>query len=295
MDQLPKYHETFIPILSTLSDGKMLHYNELRKQVRDKFYTDLPTELLEEKTKTGDPLILNRIGWGKAYLKQGGFVWQPERAMVQITEKGKTALASGNLTLEDLTADPDFIRHRKTTKAKRDIEAGVSPSASPQDLIDAGAQEMEEEVKAELLNKLKQIDPFYFEKVVLLLFHKMGYGEFLETAKSGDGGIDGIINQDQLGLEKIYVQAKRWNDNKVREKDIRNFIGAMSGDTTKGIFVTTSEFDEGAIQKAREAHHKITLIDGSMLVDFMFKFGVGVQVKNVYEIKQLDEDFFEGE
>lgn len=122
----------------------------------------------------------------------------------------------------------------------------------------------------------------------------MGYGDFVETAKSGDGGIDGIINEDKLGLEKIYIQAKRYNENKVREKEIRNFIGAMSGDTTKGIFVTTSTFDESASKKAREAHHKIILIDGSKLVDLMHQYGVGVQVSNVYEVKEIDEDFFEG-
>lgn len=295
MKELPKYYETFIPILNVLNDGSVLHINDLRRRVFEKFYSDTPVNLLELKTKNGDPLIMNRIGWGKVYLKQGGFIHQPERALVQITDKGKQALKKGSLTLEDLTKDSDFVRHRTSAKAKKEIKSGVVPSASPQDLIDAGAQEIEESVKAELLEKLKHTDPYYFERVVLELFKKMGYGEFFETSKSGDGGIDGIINQDQLGLEKIFVQAKRYNENKVREKDIRNFIGAMSGDTTKGIFVTTSEFDEGAMRKAREAHHKITLIAGDSLVDYMYKFGVGVQVKNNYEIKEIDEDFFESE
>lgn len=121
----------------------------------------------------------------------------------------------------------------------------------------------------------------------------MGYGDFIETAKSGDGGIDGIINEDKLGLSKIYIQAKRYSDNKVREKDIRNFIGAMSGDTSKGVFVTTSSFDQSAMNKAREAHHSIILIDGKRLVSLMHEYGVGVQVKNTYEVKEIDEDFFE--
>jgi restriction endonuclease Mrr len=147
----------------------------------------------------------------------------------------------------------------------------------------------------ELLEKVKSIDPFYFEKVILILLKKMGYGDFIETAKSGDGGIDGIINEDKLGLEKIYTQAKRYNESKVREKDIRNFIGAMSGDTRKGVFITTSTFDTGAVQKAREAHHSIILIDGARLVDLMFQYNVGVQIKTVHEVKELDHDFFEGE
>jgi restriction system protein len=144
-----------------------------------------------------------------------------------------------------------------------------------------------------LLERLKEIEPFYFEKVILILLKKMGYGEFIETKKTGDGGIDGIINQDQLGISKIYIQAKRYTENKVREKDIRNFIGAMSGDTTNGVFVTTSTFDDGAVEKAKQAHHKIILIDGFRLTDLMFEFGVGVQTINIYEMKKVDEDFFE--
>lgn len=121
----------------------------------------------------------------------------------------------------------------------------------------------------------------------------MGYGEFVETSKSSDGGIDGIINEDKLGLDKIYIQAKRFTENKVREKDIRNFIGAMSGDTNKGVFVTTSLFDKGAIEKAKNAHPKIILLDGNKLVDLMHEYNVGIQIKATYEVKQLDEDFFE--
>ena len=143
------------------------------------------------------------------------------------------------------------------------------------------------------MDRLKSIDVYYFEKVILILLKKMGYGEFIETTKSRDGGIDGIINEDKLGLDKIYIQAKRFNENKVREKDIRNFIGAMSGDTNKGVFVTTSLFDSGAVEKAKNAHHKIILLDGNRLVDLMHEFNVGVQPKAIYEVKQLDEDFFE--
>ena len=168
-------------------------------------------------------------------------------------------------------------------------------NASPQDLIDEGFNSIDLQVKDELLEKLKSIDPFYFEKVILILLKKMGYGDFIETAKTGDGGIDGIINEDKLGLDKIYIQAKRYGENKVREKDIRNFIGAMSGDTQKGVFVTTSNFDAGAIKKANDAHHTIILIDGLKLVDLMHQYNVGVQVKNTYEVKELDNDFFDGE
>jgi len=291
--ELPKYHETFIPVLDVLSNGEILHYNELRKRVRDKYYSNLSEELLSRKTKSGDILILNRIGWAKAYLKQGKFIQQPERAMVQITEKGKEALKKGKLTLEDVKNDPDFLAYREIKKEEKGSEEASIESASPEDLIDSGFLVIEAQVKSELLEKLKNIDPYYFEKVILILLKKMGYGDFIETSKSGDGGIDGIINQDQLGLEKIYIQAKRYNENNVREKEIRNFIGAMSGDTSKGVFVTTSNFDDSAIKKAREAHHSMILIDGNKLVDLMHQYGVGVQVRSVYEVKEVDEDFFE--
>lgn len=126
-----------------------------------------------------------------------------------------------------------------------------------------------------------------------MLLKKMGYGDFIETSKTGDGGIDGIINQDKLGLERIYIQAKRFTENKVREREIRNFIGAMSGDTSKGVFATTSEFDDAAKAKAHDAHHKIILLDGVRLAALMYEYGVGLQVTDVYEMKEIDENFFE--
>jgi restriction system protein len=225
------------------------------------------------------------------------FVSYPKRGLVQITEKGKARLTIGNLPLQDLQNDLDFINHRESVKSEKEndveLESVDVENASPQDLIDSGFSSIETEVKTNLLERLKEIDPYYFEKVILILLKRMGYGDFVETTKSNDGGIDGIINEDKLGLEKIYTQAKRYNENKVREKDIRNFIGAMSGDTSKGVFITTSTFDNSAVKKAREAHHSIILIDGAKLVDLMHQYNVGVQVKTVYEVKELDNDFFE--
>ncbi len=288
---LPKFHETFNPILDILSDGKTIHHRELLNRVFDKYYSNLPKELLEVKTKSGEKLILNRIAWGKSYLKKGGFITYPERGSVQITQKGKDAV-SKKLNLSDIENDAGFLQFYSEEKSKISTKVEINNS-SPQDLIDFGFSAIESQIKNELLDKLKNIDPYYFEKVILLLLYKMGYGEFVETSKSNDGGIDGIINEDKLGLDKIYIQAKRYNENKVREKDIRNFIGAMSGDTTKGVFVTTSTYDDSAVKKAHDAHHKIILIDGKKLVELMYQYGVGTQVKNVYEVKEVDEDFFE--
>lgn len=288
---LPKFHETFNPILDILSDGETIHHRELLSRVFDKYYSNLPKELLEVKTKSGEKLILNRIAWGKSYLKKGGFITYPERGSVQITQKGKDAV-SKKLNLSDIENEAGFLQFYSEEKSKIPSKVEINNS-SPQDLIDYGFSAIESQIKNELLDKLKNIDPYYFENVILLLLEKMGYGEFIETSKSNDGGVDGIINEDKLGLDKIYIQAKRYNENKVREKDIRNFIGAMSGDTTKGVFVTTSTYDDSAVKKAHAAHHKIILIDGKKLVELMYQYGVGTQVKNIYEVKEIDEDFFE--
>jgi len=287
---LPKFNETFIPILEILSDEKIIRHRELLKIVEEKYYSDLPIELLENKTKSGEPLIRNRIAWGKSYLKKGGFVHYPERGMVQITQKGKKA-SNKKLKLKDV--ESDFLSFYADEKTKNTDEKDIKCS-SPQDLIDSGFLAIELQVKNDLLEILKDVDPYYFEKIILILLEKMGYGDFIETSKSKDGGIDGVINEDKLGLEKIYIQAKRYTTNKVRELDIRNFIGAMSGDTNKGVFVTTSAFENAAVKKAHDAHHAIILIDGKKLVDLMYQYGVGVQVRNVYEVKEVDEDFFEG-
>ena len=290
--EIPKFDETFIPILKVLKNGEIFKTRELIEEVKSKFYTELSVEQHKQQTKSGDLLIDNRIAWGKSYLKKGGYISYPERGLVQITEKGKNH--SPTLNVSDLENESSLFNFYKQEKLLSPTDNITKIEIStPQDLIDEGFNRIESDVKNELLNKLKNIDPYFFEKVVLRLLKKMGYGEFIETSKSNDGGIDGVINEDKLGLDKIYIQAKRFNEGKVREKDIRNFIGAMSGDTNKGVFVTTSDFDEKAKEKARLAHHKIICIDGHKLVSLMHEFNVGIQVKNTYEIKQIDEDFFD--
>lgn len=292
--EIPKFHETFNPILEVLSNEETIHTRELQKIVIEKFFSNLTHDQLNEKTKSGEFLVNNRIAWGKSYLKKGGYISYPERGNVKITAKGlnqKTELSLKNVVEDSRILNFYQEENLKVNSDKADLKDIIN--SSPQDLIDTGFSQIEKEVKIELLEKLKTIDPYYFEKVILILLKKMGYGEFVETSKSGDGGIDGIINEDKLGLDKIYIQAKRFSENKVREKDIRNFIGAMSGDTNKGVFVTTSLFDNGAIEKAKNAHHKIILLDGNKLVDLMHEFNVGIQIKALYEVKQLDQDFFE--
>ncbi len=288
--EIPKFHETFNPVLKTLKDHDYISRAKLREIVINNYYSHISPEMLEQKIKSGDVLIHNRINWGISYLKQAGFVNHPKRGIVKLTEKGINN--KGDVTLQLIKKEIEKLNPftekdlRKTT-VENDVKG-----ETPEDLINEGFSQIEKEVKKDLLDKLKTMDPYYFEKVILILLKKMGYGEFVETSKSADGGIDGIINEDKLGLDKIYIQAKRFTESKVREKEIRNFIGAMSGDTNKGVFVTTSLFDKGAEEKARSAHHKIILIDGYKLVDLMHENNVGIQIKSTYEVKQIDEDFF---
>jgi restriction system protein len=238
------------------------------------------------------------VGWGRTYLKKAGLLESPERGMIKITKEGQRVLLENleKIDIDFLLRYPSFVAFRDGgKKSKEDIADVLIEKFSPQDMIDNGFRSIQDTLKSDLLEKLQNTNPYFFERVVLILFQKMGYGDFQETKRSGDGGIDGIISQDKLGLDKIYIQAKRYSEkNKVREPEIRNFIGAMSGDVSKGIFVTTSVFDDTAMKKASDAHnHKIILIDGELLVDLMIKYNVGTQVKTQYEVKEIDDDFFE--
>ncbi len=295
---IPKFDETFLPILKVLEKQKQaIPFSDLPNLILAEKFFDLTDEELIQKTDSGGYIFRDRVSWGKTYLKQAKYVSQPIRAMVEITDKGKNFLKSGKqtLTLADLRQDADYLAYVPQYVSQKKNTESLLDKYSPRDLVDTGFKELSTSLKSELREKLFGIDPYYFQTVILVLFQKMGYGDFESTPKSGDGGIDGIINQDQLGIERIYIQAKRYGEaNKVREPDIRNFIGAMSGDVSRGIFVTTSEFDGLAIKKAAEdRNHTLILIDGDKLADLMIKYNVGIQTKTVYEIKEIDEDFFE--
>lgn len=295
---IPKFDETMLPLLKVLGDGETRTMQEVSERLQVEHF-DLTDAEKKETVANGSFRFFDRVNWGKTYLKKAGLVEQPERGKVKITNEGLRVLNSAPqaITVDFLIKYPSFVAFKFGDKSQSKEEIGevLAEKFSPQDLIDSGFRDIQESLKVDLIEKLRNANPYFFEKVVLLLFQKMGYGDFKETPKSGDGGIDGIISQDLLGLEKIYIQAKRYAEkNKVREPEIRNFIGAMSGDVSKGIFVTTSCFDDAAKDKARDAHnHRIILIDGSELSDLMIKYSVGVQVKTQYEVKEIDDDFFD--
>ena len=178
---IPKFHETFNPILDILSDREIIHTREMQKRIIEKYYSHLPIELLEQKTKSGEILINNRIAWGKSYLKKGGYIQYPSRGHVQITDKGLRQ--KSKLNLKDLENETSLLDFYQTEDERYSTEIKQISNASPQDLIDEGFDQIEKETKSDLLEKLKTIDPYYFEKVVLILLKKMGYGDFIETSK----------------------------------------------------------------------------------------------------------------
>jgi len=231
------------------------------------------------------------------YVSKAGFLIK-ENGVWKITESGKAAVSK--------MSDQELMKFTTEAYKKWNLENKEQASdnleedydikeQSPIDLIEKGFARIKRELKTVLLSKLKDTNPYYFEKICLILFKKMGYGDFVETKKSGDGGIDGIINQDALGLERVYIQAKRFTENAVREPEIRNFIGALDKDVQKGIFVTTSFFDDRAKERAKTAPGKIMLIDGDLLTDLMIEYGVGTYTKFSYDIQEIDVDFFVNE
>ncbi len=293
---IPKFDETMLPILKVLADKRPKQLTEVSLLLEKEF--DVTEEEKSLKVSNGYTKFYDRVSWGRTYLKKAGLIVQESRGSdVKITEEGSKVLASGieKIDIDFLSKYPSFVVFVSgNTKTPEEINNTLSEQMSPQDMIDQGFDRFSNTLKSDLLEKLQGMNPYFFERVALMLFQKMGYGDYQETSKSADGGIDGVINQDKLGLEKIYIQAKRFaSTNKVREPEIRNFIGAMSGDVSKGIFVTTCSFDESAVKKAKDASHKIILIDGELLTKLMIQYGVGVQTSSVYELKEIDADFFE--
>lgn len=287
------------PILDVLKDGKPRSIKDISDILLEKYFT-LTEEEKREVVSSGISRFSDRVGWGRTYLKKAGLVFQSKKgADVQITEEGIKVVSSGTTKIDQdfLSKYNSFVEFKKPSNQNKTEELSETDSSlSPQDMIDQGFEKIRQTLKSDLLEKLYKINPYYFERVVLVLFKKMGYGDFQTTPKSGDGGIDGIISQDLLGLDKIYIQAKRYGEgHKVRELEIRNFIGAMDGDVSKGIFVTTSGFDNSAIEKAKNSISKIILIDGDRLADLMIEHNIGIQNKTNYEVKEIDDDFFEEE
>lgn len=305
-NQAPKRGELFIPVLDVIQGGEKLYVNEISERVIKKHYPNLPPEVLGVRLKSGQLKIVNTVGWAVSALGIAKLIATPERGKKQITDKGLAVLATGKYTPQDLHSDKDFIAYynrkagsdKETRKNTLEVDNTQLGDDTPSETIEQAVLQIEEQVKASLLDILRQIHWYDFEEVILVLLERMGYGSFETTPKSNDGGIDGIVNQDELGFEKMYIQAKRYKDSSiVRAGEMRHFIGSLSGySTRKGIFVTTSEFDRKSQEVAENAKGcEIILIDGNQLVDLMYKHDCGVRLSQSYEVKEVDAGFFDGQ
>lgn len=285
---IPQYQDFMTPVLTAFQDNKPKNHSEVERIVVPQLHLTKEdcAQLLPSGTQT---IVRNRLSWAIYYMYRAGLLKQQKRGVYIITEEGKKALQSGktinNAFLEQFSSFQVF--QNKTNKAENKQE-----ETDPATRISNAIEEFNKRTQLELLEQLKTVDPVFFEKICLQLMQSMGYGEKVSlTPKSHDGGIDGIINEDVLGLDKIYLQAKRYSTNKVNEKEMRDFVGALTlSQTQKGVFITTSDFDKKAIDMA--ARKNIILIDGDKLTSLMIRYNVGVQTKETYQIKELDLSFF---
>ncbi|MDD3237901.1 MAG: restriction endonuclease [Candidatus Gastranaerophilales bacterium] len=288
---IPDFQTLMLPVLQNLNDNKEKTTVELAQLLADQIQLS-EEDRVQLYPHSHQKIFKDRISWALLYLSKANLVNRPQRGFYKISEIGQKVLRS----------NPEVINNKYLKQfnldvvnpKKKDNHEMTESSQTPDEMI-AKAQELySKNLQSELLSKLKTVDPIRFEQIVLDLMEKMNYGIGQMTKISHDGGIDGIIDEDELGLGKIYLQAKRYSDNKVNEKEMQNFVGALGCSTVrKGVFITTSFFDERAKRKAESVQGKILrLIDGQELTKLMIKHNVGVQTKTKIEIKKLDEDFF---
>jgi restriction system protein len=251
--------------------------------------------------------FVNRVGWASTYMKKAGLLEATRRGFYQITERGKDLLKKQPKTINVklLKQYPEFLEFQqlKGTRSGDKVPDYKGPSdvstATPSEALEAAYENLRDELADELLAKLKKISPAFFERVVVELLVKMGYGGSRADAgkaigRSGDGGIDGIIKEDKLGLDVVYIQAKRWDNNPVGRPDVMQFAGALQAQrANKGIFITTSRFTDDARNYVSQIGSKIVLIDGEQLTGLMIEHDVGVSTVSLYPVKKVDSDYFE--
>ena len=289
---IPDFQTLMLPLLKLLNNGNPIKLSEMVEIMSDKY------NLTEEERNEWLPskvqkTMYNRVAWAKQYLKNSELIESPEKGAFKITQKGIEVL-KGNPQKIDLRFLKNLDSENPQNVQVKTEDNHIEENKTPEELIENAQSLYADSLKKELLVRLKSVDPVRFEQIVLELMEKMNYGVGSMTQMSHDGGIDGIIDEDELGLEKIYLQAKRYSDNKVNEKEMQNFAGALGcSPVRKGVFITTSYFDERAKRKAESIQGKvIRLVDGDELTRLMIKHNVGVQLKTKIEVKKIDEDFF---
>lgn len=292
---VPRYFEMYKSFLSSLEDGNEHPYIDAKKQVIADFH--LSEEDISELLPSGrQSIFTNRIGWCRTYLKKAGLIESPSRARFVITEAGKHILQTVEVITNDtLRTFPSFVAFIEGNTEENPVAVLENNNdETPQETLDRVQSEINKVLQDELLTQIYQNSADFFEKMVIELMEKMGYGRGEVTQRSRDEGIDGIIYQDKLGFDVIYVQAKRYDPEKtIGRPELQKFGGALPEKNAKGLFVTTAGFSPNAKQYANERH--IILIDGQRLTKLMIEYECGVNTEYVYKVKKLDSDFFEEE
>jgi len=298
---IPDFQSIFLPLLRACSDRQEHTKQSLLPVLATQF--GLTNEELAIRLPSGKQgMFDNRVGWAKSYLKQAGLLEYVKRGVFKISDRGVEVL-QGNpaeLNVKYLKRFPEFsvFHEAKPREANKFADSSISSPETPDELIAGGYKRLREALVADLLDRLKNISPARFEEIVVELLLRMGYGGTQEDAgrvvgKSGDGGIDGIINQDRLGLDVIYIQAKRWEAD-VGRPEIQKFVGALAGNkASKGVFITSAGFSKGAIDYAAQVNHRVVLVDGPTMAELMIDHDLGVSIKDIYTVKRLDTDYFE--
>jgi restriction system protein len=299
---IPTYEQIMLPFLRLLSDGKEYSKLEVVKNLATIFsLTDFEISQLLPSGK--QPIFGNRIGWARTYLKKASLIDSPRRAHYSITDRGRELLNENPLELKskDLLRYPEFKRFvgiSDDSPEQLTHEGITVTSKTPEEELESAFVRYRSQLASELLDQVKSSTPAFFEQLVIDLLTKMGYGGSRKDAgealgRSGDGGVDGLIKEDRLGLDTIYIQAKKW-ENPVKINDVRDFAGALLyRKARKGIFITTSSFPKSADDFVKGIDPKVILIDGNMLADFMIENGVGLSPVNTYQIYRIDADYFE--
>ena len=297
---IPDFQSVMRPVLVTVQNGVPLPLNELRERVADQF--QLSEDERKERLPSGHQTVINnRVGWARTYLNKAGLLCIPAKGMVQITPRGLDALANGpeRITVSWLKQFPEFANFHTTKPQVADLPAPLDIEISettPDEQLAEAHQALVQSLADELLAQVRAATPSFFEQMVVDLMIAMGYGGSRKeagkaTQATNDGGIDGIIKEDKLGLDVIYLQAKRWTYT-VHRPEIDKFIGALTRQRArKGVFITTSDFSDGARTAALGLDIKVVLIDGVELARLMVENNLGVSVKQVYRVKQLDSDY----
>jgi restriction system protein len=303
---IPDYQTLMLPFLRLLGDGVEHRAGQAVEALSDEF--GLSPEERQQHLSSGPQTVMrNRVGWVCTYLKKAEIIESPRRGVFRITERGRSVLASSpdRIDVKYLERFPEFVAFRelRNERAKDKLSVSVLNVAletTPEEALDAAYQQLRVDLELEVLEQVKAASPAFFERLVVELLVGMGYGGSLRDAgqavgRSGDGGIDGIIKEDRLGLDAIYIQAKKW-DSTVGRPEIQKFAGALQGHRArKGVFLTTASFSSDAIDFASRIESKVVLIDGPTLVKYMIDHNVGVSLSQTYEVKRIDTDYFSEE